>query len=479
MTADINDRVTAAHNAFLDACDRSPEERANWLYGISSALECNASKLIAIAHEETGLLKPRLENELARTAFQLRFLADEIRNGGPLDLVIDHEDENWGMGPRPDIRRQNIALGAVGVFGASNFPFAFSVIGGDSAAAIAAGCAVIHKIHEAHFRLGNEVAEIVVSALDDAGAPRDMFSVIHTREEGAALVKHPLIKAIGFTGSQRAGRILFDMAMQRSEPIPFYGELGSINPVFVSEGRWSDRPSEIISAFVASFNMGVGQFCTKPGLLFLPEAAEEKMTEFVEALGHVDAGRMLSDTLAAEFRDARERIASELALNILATGKTGAGITSYLYKTDISDFLKHSDRFQTELFGPASIIVIYDKWDDVIAAAKSFEGQLTCTLHADVEEDVSGLISLLERRSGRLVWNSWPTGVSVSYAQHHGGPYPATTHSESTSVGTSAIHRFMRPVAYQGMPDQLLPPALRDSNPWGMERRVNGKRVSF
>ncbi|MBO0811843.1 MAG: aldehyde dehydrogenase family protein, partial [Microlunatus sp.] len=271
---ELDQRVEAAHRAFLIARTVPPTERRAWLYAIADALDANAAELIKIADDESHLGQTRLTGELKRTSFQLRLLADEAASGEPLELIIDHADPGWGMGPRPDIRRMNVPVGVVGVFGASNFPFAFSVIGGDSAAALAAGCSVVHKGHEAHPRLAVRTAEIVINALAAAGAPDGLFSLVIGFDAGAELVQHPLVQAVGFTGSTRGGRAIFDLIAARPEPIPFYGELGSTNPVFVASRAWEARAPEIINGYLGSATMGVGQFCTKPGLLIIPAGSD-------------------------------------------------------------------------------------------------------------------------------------------------------------------------------------------------------------
>src|SRR5690625_3206967 len=276
---------------------------------IADSLESHRAELVALAGEETHLPEGRLQGELTRTSFQLRLLAEDLLTGEPLEATIDHADETWGMGPRPDIRRVNVPLGVVGVFGASNFPFAFSVIGGDSAAALAAGCAVVHKIHEAHPALGRRTTELVTEALAAAGAPTDLFQAVSTRADGEALVDHPLVRAVSFTGSERVGRLLMERAASRPEPIPFYGELGSINPVFVTRRAWEERGASIAAEYVQSFTLGMGQFCTKPGLLITPTLSEEDTRALVDAVGEVSPSPMLTPQLAEGFIAARSEMA--------------------------------------------------------------------------------------------------------------------------------------------------------------------------
>jgi NADP-dependent aldehyde dehydrogenase len=469
---ELNDRVEAAHRAYLVARNVPPTERKNWLYAIADGLDANAAGLIELADQESHLGETRLTGELKRTSFQLRLLADEAASGEPLDLVIDHADPDWGMGPRPDIRRMNVPLGVVGVFGASNFPFAFSVVGGDSAAALAAGCSVVHKGHEAHPRLAARTTEIVVSALQGAGAPDGLFSLVTGIEAGSELVQHPLVQAVGFTGSTRGGRALFDLIADRPEPIPFYGELGSTNPVFVAPQAWQQRSAEIIDGYLGSATMGVGQFCTKPGLLIVPAGAD-----LPALLADADVGRrlgqMLTQRLEDGFLNALQEMRERHGISTLAGGSGPDELT--VLSTTAENVLAEPEILQQEMFGPATLIIEYSRDGALIDLAEALDGQLTATLQADDADDVDELVRVLTRKAGRLLWNGWPTGVTVSYGQQHGGPYPASTASRTTSVGTAAILRFLRPVAYQDFPQHRLPEWLRDDDaPPGLRRRVDG-----
>ena len=443
---------------------------------VAQALEEHREELVALAREETHLADGRLQGELTRTTFQLRLLARELLTGEPLEATIDHADPDWGMGPRPDLRRVNVPLGVIGVFGASNFPFAFSVMGGDSAAGLAAGCAVVHKIHEAHPELGRRTAEVVTEALASAGAPEGLFLTVTTRAAGEALVDHPLVRAVSFTGSARVGRLLLDRASSRPEPIPFYGELGSINPVFVTRRAWAERGRSIAAEYVQSYTLGMGQFCTKPGLLFTPRLDDEDRQALVSAVREVSPTPMLTPQLAEGFLSTRSAMA-ERGLTELVAGGTGTAPAPALFTTTVADVRRDPAILREEMFGPASIVVEYDDDAALTAVAELVQGQLTATVHGEEGDDVGELLATLEARTGRVLWNGWPTGVSVTYAQQHGGPYPATTSSTTTSVGTAAVRRFLRPVAYQNLPDSLLPPALQEDNPWGITRRVDGRWV--
>ena len=474
---DLNAIVEAAHAAFDKARAASPGTRAAWLEAIADALDADAAALVDIAARETHLAIPRLQGELRRSTFQLRLFADEIRRGEHLDATIDHADEHWGMGPRPDIRRVNVPLGVVGVFGASNFPFAFSVIGGDSASALAAGCAVVHKAHDGHLDLAARTAEVVVAALDAAGAPAGLFALVTGRPAAEALVDHPLVKAIGFTGSTTGGRALFDRAAARPEPIPFYGELGGINAVFVTENAWASRRDDILAGYAQSFTLGMGQFCTKPGLLFVPAGDSDAIASaLARALDGFEPTRLLNDRLHDGYRAAVSTIRGDAGVDAIVEGDFATTPSPTVLRTTTTHVRANPELLRQEMFGPASLIVEYDSESELLGLAKLLEGQLTTTLQADDADDVTELTTVLADISGRVLWNGWPTGVTVSYAQHHGGPYPATT-SGTTSVGTAAIHRFVRPVAYQSFPPSRLPEHLQDANPWGIAQRVDGSWI--
>lgn len=471
----VTSLVELAHSACSAGCRVPPAERAGWLEAVAAHLERHDDELVALAGEETHLPEGRLRGELSRTTFQLRLLAREVRAGQPLEATIDHADPDWGMGPRPDIRRMNVPLGVVAVFGASNFPFAFSVMGGDTASALAAGCAVVHKIHEAHERLGARTAALVEDALAGTSAPPGLFAAVTGRTAGEALVDHPLVKAVGFTGSARVGRMLFDRASARPEPIPFYGELGSTNPVFVTERAWATRSRQILEGFVGSFTLGMGQFCTKPGFLFVPRLDAAAADALRAALSESPRFPMLSASLTAGFAAALEKVGART--RTLVAGATGPVPGPSVFVTTLDELLRAPDLLGEEMFGPATVVVEYGRQDRLTHVARLLPGQLTAGIQGDAEDVPAELVAELERRAGRIVWNDWPTGVTVSFAQQHGGPYPATTAPATTSVGTAAVRRFLRPVAYQSFPDAQLPPALQDANPWQIGRRVDGRWI--
>ncbi|WP_139006200.1 aldehyde dehydrogenase (NADP(+)) [Arthrobacter crystallopoietes] len=469
-------QIEAAHAAYQQSRDETPQTRAAWLEALAAGLEQHADELVEIAGRETHLAEGRLRFELKRSVFQLRLFGDEVRRGENLDATIDHADPEWGMGPRPDIRKVNVPLGVVGVFGASNFPFAFSVMGGDSASALAAGCAVVHKIHGGHTELGLRTGEIATEALATAGAPAGLFSTVTGREAAEALVDHPLVMAIGFTGSTAGGRALFNRAASRPVPIPFYGELGSINPVFVTEEAWNLRRDEILAGYAGSFTMGMGQFCTKPGLLFAPAEHEE---DIAQILGRELAGKptapLLSPRLREGFDEALAGVRDTEGVEVLIAGNDDDAPAPTVLATTADAVRQRPELLEQEMFGPATLVITYKPGTDLAELASLIQGQLTATVQAQPEEDLNDLLTVLREKSGRVLWNAWPTGVTVTYAQQHGGPYPATTAPNTTSVGTAAIRRFMRPVAYDSFPSAQLPPALRDENPWGIGRRVDGR----
>ena len=472
--------IRTAHSAFLAARERSRSERADWLDSIAAALEEHRAELVHLAHEESHLSEARLGGELTRTIFQLGLFAAEVRAGAFLDATIDHSDAGWGMGPRPDIRRVNVPLGVVGVFGASNFPFAFSVIGGDSASALAAGCAVVHKIHGAHPRLGRRTLEVVQNALRAAGAPAGLFAGITGRDAGLELVDHPLVQAIGFTGSEQAGRLLFDRACARPRPIPFYGELGSLNPVVVTPAAWEARGEAILEGFAASMTLGLGQFCTKPGLLLLPAAAVEQAAAALPRLLDKpgDTPAMLSEDIRDGFLRSRDGLSGAAEVRTLVQGSDGAtgddlAPRPTVLAVDAAGLTVGSPVLQDEMFGPAAVLVSCASPAEALRVVELLSGQLTGTIHSEPGEDIRELVTALSDRCGRVLRNGWPTGVSVTYAQQHGGPYPAAT-STTTSVGTAAARRFLRPVAYQDFADADLPPELQEANPLGVPRRVDG-----
>lgn len=475
-TLDELDRIAqAAATAAPLMASATDEERAGWLNVIAAALDAQMSELVALAAKESHLGDARLAGELARTTAQLRLFAGVVAEGSYREAIIDHANPD-ATPPSPDLRRMLIPLGPVAVFSASNFPFAFSVAGGDTASALAVGNPVIVKAHEGHPELSEFSGRLVSQALADAGAPDGAFTVVVGREIGAPLVQHPLVQAVGFTGSVGGGRALFDLANARPQPIPFYGELGSLNPVVITPAAIAARAEELASGLTTSFTLGAGQFCTKPGVVFVPSDA----AQFVDAVASatpVDGGAtLLTRSIREGFPAGLSALASDQDVTVVAgTAEQSADDPArpVVLLTTTAAVVARPDSLLEECFGPVTLLVRYESDEDLREAIAALPGSLTATVHAEPDEDVAQLLSDLTPKTGRLLFGGWPTGVAVNWAQHHGGPYPATT-SLYTSVGATAARRFQRPVAYQTLPDALLPAALQEGNPLGIPRRVDG-----
>ena len=479
-TAHVDRAANEAARAF-DAYRRvPPDARAAFLERIAAAIEAS-DDLVSTAHQETALPKPRLTGERARTAGQLRMFASLVQEGSWVDARIDRARPDRTPLPKPDIRRMLVPIGPVAVFGASNFPLAFSVAGGDTASALAAGCPVVVKAHPAHPATSEIAARAVIAAAQESGMPAGVFSLLHSTSNdiARALVQHPQIKAVGFTGSLRAGRALFDAAAARPEPIPVYAEMGSVNPVFVLPGALAERGTAIAEGLKDSVTLGVGQFCTNPGLtIALADARFADFTRQLEALMQAaPAGTMLTPAICRSYEAGVRRLSAIAGVTAIgsAVSHESEGQPA-LFATDAAVLLQHHEVAE-EVFGPSTVLVRCRSRDELYAVARQLEGQLTATIHgtpADLEE-YRDLISILEQKAGRLLVNGFPTGVEVCPSMQHGGPYPATTDSRSTSVGTAAIHRFARPVAYQNFPQSLLPAELEDGNPRNIWRLVDGE----
>lgn len=455
-----------------------PAERARVLRLIADALDEAGERLIPLARSETNLGDGRLRGELRRTTFQLRLFGSVVEAGGFLGVRIDHPDPDWPMGaPRPDLRRMLVPVGPVEVFAAGNFPFAFSVAGGDTASALAAGCPVVVKTHPGHPGLSAATADVTMQALSRAGLPDGVFAPIAGVDAGVRALRHPLLKAAAFTGSTTAGRALFDIAAARPEPIPFYGELGSVNPTFVTRSAARERAGLIGDGLVGSFSGSGGQLCTKPGVVVVP--AGSGVADSVRAATMPAGAPLLNDRIHDAYLTSLRALDGG-SVELLASGGDPFGTepAPTVLRTSAAAVLAGDAAVLGECFGPVTVLVEYDDDREVLALARSLEGQLTATIQGtddDAADDgVAELVAILTEKAGRLLWNEWPTGVSVTYAQQHGGPYPAST-THTTSVGTAAIERFLRPVAYQNMPERLLPEALRESNPLGLPRLVDGK----
>ena len=463
----VDAAAKAAEAAFRSYGYSAREERAAFLEAIADEIDARAEAIAEIASGESGLPEARINTERGRTTGQLRLFAKTIRDGDYLDRRHDPADPDRQPLPKPDLKLVQRPMGPVGVFGASNFPLAFSTAGGDTASALAAGCPVIVKGHPAHPGTGEIVADAIHKMMEARGLPGGVFQMIQSNsiEAGQAIVQHPLLKAVGFTGSLGAGRALYDLACGREEPIPFYGELGSINPMFVLPNAMAARGDEIGKGWAASLTMGVGQFCTNPGIAVCLEGtgADRFADAATEALHEAPEGAMLTAGIAASYRKARDAAAARVGVrpcvSSSAEGRNaGPDLLSVSGDTWLADKSLHG-----EIFGPFGIVVRARDEAQLAEIAEGIEGQLTVTLQLDAGDHELGarLVPVLERKAGRILANGFPTGVEVSPAMMHGGPYPATTMPGTTSVGTLAIRRFLRPVCYQNLPDALLPADLR------------------
>ncbi|KQM82665.1 aldehyde dehydrogenase (NADP(+)) [Agromyces sp. Leaf222] len=500
-TALVDEAAAAARRAFATTVASTAAERFAWLTAVADALDAARDELVPLADEETHLGPVRLTSELARTTSQLRLFARAIVEGSYLEATIDHPDATT-IPPTPDLRRMLRPLGPVAVFGASNFPFAFSVAGGDTASALATGCPVVVKGHSAHPRLSRRTAAIVGDALSAAGAPDGVFAHVEGRAAGVALVQHPEIRAVGFTGSLHGGRALFDLASSRPDPIPFYGELSAVNPVLITPAAVEARATELAAGLAASFTLGAGQFCTNPGVVFVPAGSGFAELVAAQAVGSGDADAavpMLTDGIAAAFAAGVAALAAHADVRVVAgvvsgpgrpgrpgrpddvdgsgnapaaASATGTG-SPVVLATTAAAVVADPQALFAECFGPSTLVVEYASIDEALAAIRAVGGSLTATVHAEPGEDLADILAVLTEIAGRVLFAGWPTGVAVSWAQQHGGPWPATT-TIHTSVGVSAMRRFLRPVAYQEAPDAALPPELREANPLGIPRRVDG-----
>ncbi|QAY59096.1 aldehyde dehydrogenase (NADP(+)) [Microbacterium protaetiae] len=446
--------------------------RAGWLRALADALDAHRDELVAIADRETRLGTTRLTGEVGRTTGQLRLFADVVEEGSYLELIVDDASAT-----APELRRMLTGVGPVAVFSASNFPFAFSVCGGDTASALAAGNPVIVKAHSGHPELSRRTAAIAVEALAAAGAPEGSLALVEGREAGNALVQHPVVQAAGFTGSLAGGRALFDLASGRPDPIPFYGELGSINPVVITPAAAATRGDALAQGLAGSFTLGVGQFCTKPGVVFIPRGAGFEAS-LAAAVAEAGGGPLLTDRITDAFPAGVDALVAEPSVELVGRGApTENGAQPVVLATDAAAVAADPEVLLAEVFGPVTLLVRYEGQDELHAALRAVPGSLTATLHAEPDDDVAATLTLLEQRAGRVLFAGWPTGVAVTWSQHHGGPWPATT-SLHTSVGATAIRRFLRPVVYQDAPARLLPPVLRDEALARLPHRRNGILVA-
>lgn len=458
----VNKACEAAEDAFWTYGYTTREQRAEFLNAIADEIEARAEAITYIGSSETGLPTARLEGERGRTTGQLRLFATHILSGAYLDQRVDAALPDRKPMARPELRLVQRPIGPVAVFGASNFPLAFSTAGGDTAAALAAGCPVVVKGHSAHPGTGEIIAEAVHAAIERTGMPKGVFSLIQggNRHVGSALVQHPLIKAVGFTGSLAGGRALFDLCAQRPEPIPFFGELGSVNPMFLLPEALSARGEQIGAGWAGSLVMGAGQFCTNPGIAVVLKGEEgDKFIAAAKAgLEQVGPQVMLTDGIAKAYHEGRERFASRNSVEgLIVNQEEGRSVRPNLFETSVDAYLQ-DHTLGEEVFGPLGLVVRVNNTDEMINLAKGLAGQLTTTVHMDdADADLARkLLPVLERKAGRVLFNGFPTGVEVADAMVHGGPYPASTNFGATSVGTMSIRRFLRPVSYQNLPASLI-----------------------
>jgi NADP-dependent aldehyde dehydrogenase len=472
-------RLAASAAPKLEALGRP--FRVGMLRAVADALAADRTTIVELADRETGLGATRLNGELTRTCYQLRLFSDAVAEGGYVEAIVDHAGDT-PMGPRPDLRRMLVPIGPVAVFGASNFPLAFSVPGGDTAAALAAGCPVIVKAHPSHPATAQRCFEVMRDAAIAAGAPAGTLGIVHGQAAGSALVTHPAIKAVGFTGSLGGGRALADLAAARPEPIPFYGELSSLNPVVVTQAAAAERAEAIGKGLAGSATLGAGQFCTKPGITFVPAGRDgDRLRDAVAAAFTALGGQVaLNGGIQHNYQGGTARLAEHPGLTSVAEGSAPDG-AGFLVRPMVfgSEIGKLDELVTEECFGPVTVLVSYSDEAELVEALSKLPGSLTATLHTaqSTPDDVTALMDVLRPKAGRLLFNGFPTGVAVAWAQHHGGPWPATN-TLHTSVGITSIRRFLRPVAWQDAPQQVLPAELRDEpGDASVPRRVDGTLV--
>jgi NADP-dependent aldehyde dehydrogenase len=475
----IDQLFESAQEAFLFYKNLSGKEKGAFLETLAEILESHRAEIVPLAVKESNLPEGRINGELGRTTGQIKLFANLVKEGSWVEATVDPADPGRQPLPKADIRRMLTPLGPVVVFGASNFPLAFSTAGGDTISALAAGCPVIYKAHPAHPETSKKVAECIAEAITKSGLPSGIFSHVEGGiDVGQALVKHPLAKAVGFTGSHAGGKALFDLAGQREEPIPVYAEMGSVNPIFCFPEKLEKNNDALAKAFISSLTLGVGQFCTNPGLIFVPKAQANAFEKAIaEELNDIASAPMLHPGIAQAYYDSIQFFQSreELRWVKVADPQHLINGSTALAEIQAADWIKDKV-FQKEVFGAFAIMVVYETEEELLEIVKNLHGQLTITVWAEDSElkDQLFLLNLLEEKCGRLLFKGVPTGVEVGFAMQHGGPYPSTTAPNSTSVGAHAIKRFARPIALQDMPQELLPDALKDGNPLGIWRLVNG-----
>ena len=473
------DRAVVAAVAAFDEIRRFPSSKiADFLDEVAAQIEALGDDLLHTADRETGLGLPRLTGERGRTTGQIRSFAALLRDGAYVRAILNSE----GPG-QPAIKQMQFPLGPVAIFAASNFPFAFAVAGGDSASALAAGCPIVVKAHPGHPATSEMFAQAISAAVETQGFPAGTFSMLQGSgiDVGGWLAEHDGIEAVGFTGSLRGGRAIHDIAARRPRPIPVYAEMGSVNPVVITPAALAARADDIAGGLVASVTMGAGQFCTNPGLILLEDSGASR--DFIAAvtaqMGAAPAGVLLNEAVASGLNTAVSQTSANPQIDVLTGAEASAVDDAFCYSNTVmqtsASAIRADDRLQVEHFGPVTLFVLCDDRDDLRATIDALEGNLTTTVQAEDSElaDIGELLHQLREKAGRVIWNGFPTGVAVVHAMQHGGPYPATTAPGTTSVGMNAIYRFMRPIAFQNVPDALLPPALQDGNPLGILRLVD------
>lgn len=484
--AEVDAAVSRAADAFASYGKLSGRVRGAFLRAIADGLEAERDTIVARAELESGLPVPRLKSEVFRASGQLRLFAELVEEGSWVDARIDHGDPERKPLPKPDVRSMLRPLGPVAIFGASNFPVAFSVAGGDTASALAAGCTVVVKAHPSHPGTSEIVGNVIRAAVAKQELHDGVFSLLFDDgiDIGVALVRHPAIRAVGFTGSRRGGTALMAEAAARTEPIPVYAEMGSVNPVFVLPGALRERGEAIAAGLQASVTLGSGQFCTNPGISVVGKGpdADAFVATLTERMASCDPAVMLNFGIREAYRSGTAHLGAAggvATLGAVDAGEAaGAMAGPAVFATDASTFLG-DHTLMGEVFGPSTLVVRNETKSELLAIARSLEGQLTATVHGTPDDLVEHreLIAVLETKAGRIVFNAYPTGVEVCHAMVHGGPFPATSDGRTTSVGTRAIERFARPVAWQDAPESLLPDELKEGNPAGIRRMVDGKRA--
>lgn len=481
--SEVDEAVDRAKQAFLIYKTKSNEERAIFLETIAENILELGDTLIIRCMLETALPEARLTGERMRTVNQLRLFASVVREGSWVDAMIDTAVPSRQPFPKPDIRQMQIPIGPVGIFGASNFPFAFSVAGGDTVSALAAGCPVIVKAHPLHPGTSELIGKAILNAIRKTEMPNGVFSLVQgtSNEVGMAIVNHPEIKAIGFTGSFKGGKAIFDAANRRTVPIRVFAEMGSVNPVFILPGALKNRNEIIAQGLIGAVTMGVGQFCTNPGLVITQKS--EDSSRFLQNLkvynSESPSGIMLSEQIKSNYYKGTQNLQDSEHVNLISSSsgaETGNSVKTRVFSTDFETFAKNG-MLSEEVFGPVSLHVATNDKKEILLLANQLEGHLTATIHGTEDDlkEYTELVEILEQKVGRLIFNGFPTGVEVCHSMVHGGPYPATTAPQSTSVGTAAIKRFARPVCYQDFPQSILPGQLQDNNPLKIWRKVNGE----